>query len=103
MTNCDYCDDELFDDYDSIYHMRSGDAVRLCDSCKEKFDNEDGVSGKFVAERCKSCGHLRGIKFVRYKPRGRPKGSRTDPMKLAERRGIRPLDQLVEVSAREAS
>ncbi len=92
MADCQMCGEDIFgSDHDDLYPIGK-ESVFLCRDCAKRVeDHEEKGDGKYVVVRCKECGHIRDIKFIKYKPRGRPTGSRTDPVKLAARRKIRPL------------
>lgn len=92
MTNCELCGEDLFGADHHDLHDIGKESVFLCRDCWKDVENHlEKGDGKYVVIRCKECRHIKGIKFIKYKTRGRPKGSKTDPIKVAKRKGIRPL------------
>lgn len=65
----------------------------LCPDCKKQLNRfiESG-EGKIEIVRCKECGHIRRIELIKYKLRGRPEGSKNDPVKIAAKKGIAKLE-----------
>jgi len=93
MTDCAMCGEDLFGaSYTDLVNIGKKEAVYLCTDCRRKVERnlEDG-KGRYIVNKCKACGHIRGVVFHKYKPRGRPKGSRTDPLKRATRLKMKPL------------
>ena len=93
MTNCDICGEDLWGaDHSDLVDVGK-ESIWVCHDCKPRVSKllEEG-QGKFVLDRCKECGHLKSVKFQRYKKRGRPSGKTTDPVKAAKRKGIKLLD-----------
>jgi len=99
LTNCDFCDEELFDDY----HAREtidGTSVYLCPDCRKKVEENHRITGKFVVDECPTCGNIRGVRFIKYKPRGRPKGYKENPATIARRKHLLTLDECVDAIKR---
>lgn len=66
--------------------------VYLCPLCIGQVEVNHKVTGKFVVDRCKCCGHIKGLIFIPYKKRGRPKGSKNQ--KVPD--NVVPLDKVLE-------
>ena len=64
-------------EYSPFCELHDDLGVFLCPDCYDRVD------GKFVVDRCKCCGHVKGIYFIPYKKRGRPKGSKNKPKNMA--------------------
>ena len=73
------------------YHDELG--ILLCKDCYEKVEKHHKVDGKFVVDRCKYCGHIKGVYFIKYKRRGRPAGSKNKPKPPQE---VIPLMEAIE-------
>lgn len=92
MTNCQMCGEDLFGADHHDLHTIGKKSYYLCRECAHHVrEHEEKNDGKYVVDRCKECGHVRDIRFIKYKTRGRPRGSRTDPIEVAKKKGIRPL------------
>ena len=73
MSNCMLCDDDIFDDCEQYYKD-----IMVCRKCLDYLSEHDQVDGKLVIDRCKECGHVKNVSFVKYKKRGRPTGSKNE-------------------------
>jgi len=92
MTDCQMCGEDIMCAGHSDLHDIGKESVYLCRDCAKRVDDhQEKGDGKYVVARCKECGHVRDIKFIKYKKRGRPTGSRNDPVKIAARHNIKPL------------
>jgi len=65
--------------------------VEVCSDCKRKIEETDGATGRWNVEACPNCGHVKYVRFKTYKKRGRPIGSKNDPIKRVERLNVKPL------------
>ena len=65
--------------------------VYLCPECFKEVEENHLVTGKFVVDRCECCGHVKGMDFIKYKKRGRPKGSK-NPVRMPK--DVIPLDMI---------
>jgi len=74
MSNCQLCDDNIFDDDEEWYKD-----VMVCKKCQAFLEEHDQVDGKLIVDRCKECGHIKSVWFEKYKPRGRKIGSKNKP------------------------
>lgn len=93
MTNCMVCGEDLWGADHSDLISIGKESIYACMDCHKVIDkNLEEGKGKYVINRCKSCGHITGVHFIKYKKRGRPAGKRTDPVKAAERKGIKRLE-----------
>jgi len=70
-------------EYSPFCELHDDLGVYLCPDCYEKVERHHRVDGKFVVDKCKCCGHVKGIYFIPYKKRGRPKGSKNKPKNIA--------------------
>jgi len=69
---CKRCGEEFFDSSD----VKDYEGLAVCSKCLEWFEENDGETGKLIIDKCGECGHIKGWRFEKYKPRGRPKGSK---------------------------
>jgi len=97
-ATCEMCGEyspfcEINDDFDDL-------GVYLCPDCMKEVEKHHLVDGKFVVNRCKCCGHIKGIDFIPYKKRGRPAGHNN---KSKIPKNVIPLDKIVELAARRHS
>jgi len=56
------------------------ETIYLCDDCKKrKEEREEKEHGTWKVDKCKTCGHIKGIYWKEYKKPGRKKGSKNKP------------------------
>lgn len=85
--SCPICG-EYFNDFDhGPKHVKELDLM-VCEQCLGRIERRHKIDGKYVVHRCKECGHVREVEFVKYKKRRRPVGSKNVPK---EPDGIRTL------------
>jgi len=63
-------------EYSPFCEIHDGLDVYLCPDCMKRVEEHHLVDGKYVVDRCKCCGHIKGVYFIPYKKRGRPAGSK---------------------------
>lgn len=86
---CDCCGEGIFDEgYNSNFIHIIGGTITACRRCHAQIEEYHLVTGKYIANKCKECGHIINVDFIRYKKRGRPKGSKNKIKKRVEK----PLD-----------
>lgn len=92
MTNCALCGEDLLGaGMEDLFDIGK-ESVYLCHDCRTRVDdNLESGKGKYIVDKCKACGHVKGLLFRKYKTRGRPVGSMNDPVKKATRLGLKPL------------
>ena len=87
--SCDFCGDYFLEEgYNSSFIHISGGTITVCRRCRAQMEKYHLVTGKYIVNKCKECGHIINVDFIRYKKRGRPKGSKNKIKKRVER----PLD-----------
>jgi len=89
MTSCAWCGEDIFEAGHSELFDIGKESVYLCHDCRTKVEsNIDEGKGKYIVDKCRTCGHVRGLIFRKYKPRGRKKGSQNKPKPRPEGGGL---------------
>jgi hypothetical protein len=91
---CMLCESSFCDD-DDVTDI-GGVGVVLCRECKRRVEATDFIEGRWTVKTCPTCGHVVGLYYKEYKPRGRPIGSKNDPIKRAKSLGMVPLDSMTQ-------
>ncbi len=81
---CDVCGEYYFDEESDKHYVSELD-IYVCDDCLARIEEHHGVDGKYVVEKCKECGHVKGVTWHPYKKRGRPAGSKNEKKEAPEK------------------
>ena len=81
----------LCGEYSPFCELHDELGVYLCPDCMAEVVADHKITGKFVVDKCECCGHIKGLKFIPYKKRGRPKGSKNS---FRVPKDVIPLDMI---------
>lgn len=76
--SCPICGEYYFSEEDDQHYIKELDIFACCD-CAEKVEKHHKIDGKYVVKKCRECGHIKEVFFIRYKKRGRKLGSKNKP------------------------
>ncbi|MCJ7816510.1 MAG: hypothetical protein MUP55_01510 [Candidatus Aenigmarchaeota archaeon] len=72
--SCPMCGGTQYNDSD--FKLCDALGISICKECSEKVEKHHQVDGRFKVIKCKECKHIKEIKWIPYKKKGRPRGSR---------------------------
>lgn len=75
---CDMCGEYYPDEESDSNYCQELD-ITVCDECLKRIEVHHKVDGKYMVDRCSECGEVKGVKWIKYKNRGRPVGSKNKP------------------------
>lgn len=88
---CPICGEYYFSEEEDQKYVGELD-ILACEDCREKVEQHHKIDGKYVVDKCKECGHVKQVYFIKYKKRGRKTGSKNKPK---EEKNIKTLGDYV--------